>query len=88
MNAASLPELEANLPQFINQGLPEEIQHCYDELQAKLQDEAIAPEEHQELLQLIDVVEQADAARLETLVELAQLRGETFEVVPSNWTGD
>ncbi|MEA5448843.1 hypothetical protein VB780_09710 [Leptolyngbya sp. CCNP1308] len=73
--AASLPELEANLLQAINQELPEEIQHRYSELQAKLQDEAIAPEEHQELLQLIDVVEQADAARLQALVELAQLRG-------------
>ncbi|PZV00241.1 MAG: STAS/SEC14 domain-containing protein [Leptolyngbya sp.] len=73
--AASLPELEANLLQAINQGLSGEIQHRYSELQAKLQDEAIAPEEHQELLQLIDVVEQADADRLQALVELAQLRG-------------
>ena len=73
--SASLPELEANLLQTINQGLPEEVQHRYNELQAKLQDEATAPEEHQELLQLIDVVEQADADRLEDLVELAQLRG-------------
>ncbi|MGF1567543.1 MAG: hypothetical protein ACFCVD_05670 [Nodosilinea sp.] len=42
------------------------------------QHEAIAPEEHPELLQLIDVVEQADAARIEALVELAQLRGVTL----------
>jgi uncharacterized coiled-coil DUF342 family protein len=76
--AASLPELEANLLQAINQGLPEKIQHRYSELQTKLQNEAIAPEEHQELLQLIDVVEQADAARLQALVELAQLRGVTL----------
>jgi len=55
--AASLPELEANLLQAINQGLPESTQHCYNELQAKLQNDAIAPEEHQELLRLIDVVE-------------------------------
>lgn len=76
--SASLPELEANLLQSINQGLPESTQHRYDVLQAKLQNEAIAPEEHQELLQLIDVVEQADADRLEALVELAQLRGVTL----------
>jgi hypothetical protein len=65
--AASLPELAANLLQAINQGLPEDIQHRYSELQAKLQDEAIAPEEHQELLRLVDFVEQADAARLQAL---------------------
>lgn len=76
--AASLPELEASLLQLINQGLPEDIQHRYSELQTKLQDEAIAPEEHQELLQLIDVVEQAEADRLQALVELAQLRGVTL----------
>ena len=76
--ASSLPELEANLLQAINQGLSGKIQHRYSELQSKLQNEAIAPEEHQELLQLIDVVEQADAARLQALVELAQLRGVTL----------
>jgi hypothetical protein len=62
--AASLPELEANLLQAISQGLPESTQHRYNELQAKLQNDAIAPAEHQELLRLIDVVEQADAERL------------------------
>jgi hypothetical protein len=76
--AASLPELEANLLQAINQGLPESTQHRYNELQAKLQNDAIAPAEHQELLRLIDVVEQADAERLQALVELAQLRGVTL----------
>lgn len=70
--AASLPELETSLLQAINQGLPEEVQHRYNELQTNLQDEEIAPEEYQELLQLVDVVEQADAARLEALVELAE----------------
>jgi hypothetical protein len=77
--SASLPELEANLLQAINQGLPESTQYRYNELQAKLQDEAIAPEEHQELLQLIDVVEQADAARLQALMELIQLRRQTLQ---------
>lgn len=73
--AASLPELEASLLQAINQGLPESTQNRYNELQVKLQDDAIASEEHQELLQLVDVVEQAEANRLQALVELAQLRG-------------
>lgn len=76
--AASLPELEGSLLQAINQGLPERTQPRYNELQAKLQDDAIASEEHQELLQLVDVVEQAEADRLQALVELAQLRGLTL----------
>lgn len=73
--AASLPELEASLLQAINQGLPEAVQCRYNELQGKLQANEIAPAEHQELLGLIDVVEQAEADRLQALVELAQIQG-------------
>lgn len=71
---SSLPAQETELLQQINQGLPPEIQQRYDQLQAKLQAETISPEEHQDLLTLIDTVEQADAKRLEALVALAQLR--------------
>lgn len=71
---SSLPEPEADLLQKINQGLPANLQHRYDELRGKLHDETITPEEHQELLELVDVVEQADAERLQSLIELSQLR--------------
>lgn len=70
----SLPQPEAELLQQINQGLPEDIQHRYSELRAKRHAETLAPEEHQELLTLIDTIEQADADRLQHLIELAQLR--------------
>jgi hypothetical protein len=70
----SLPRRETELLELINQGLPEAIQSRYDELQAKLHDETIAPDEHEELLALIDPVEQATADRLRSLIELSQLR--------------
>jgi hypothetical protein len=70
----SLPRRETELLELINQGLPEAIQSRYDELQAKLQDETIAPDEHEELLALIDPVEQATVDRLRSLIELSQLR--------------
>jgi preprotein translocase subunit SecA len=76
--AASLPHQEAELLQKINQGLPEDIQRHYDKLREKLQSETITPEEYQELLALIDTVEQADADRLQHLLELSQLRQVPF----------
>jgi len=71
---ARLSQPEAALLQQINQGLPEDTQHRYNELRAKLQAETITPDEHQELLSLVDIIEQADADRLQHLIELSQLR--------------
>lgn len=70
----SLPQSEAELLQQINQGLPKDTQHRYEELRAKLRAETITPAEHQELLTLVDIVEQADADRLQHLIKLSQLR--------------
>jgi hypothetical protein len=71
--APSLPEEEAGLLQKINQGLPPDVQQHYDELTAKRRAETLTPEEHQELLALIDRIERADAERVQALTELAQL---------------
>src|SRR5574341_306968 len=62
--APSLPKHETELLQKINQGLPAEVRKRYEELNAKLHDEAITPEEHREFLQLVDLIELADAERL------------------------
>ena len=70
----SLPALELELLQKINQALPEEIQQKYNDLSAKMRSQSITPEEHQDLLKLIDVVEQADSDRLQHLMQLSQLR--------------
>lgn len=72
----SLPalELELELLQKINQALPEEIQQKYNDLNAKMRSQTITPDEHQDLLKLINVVEQADGDRLQNLIQLSQLR--------------
>lgn len=71
---ATLSQPEAELLQQINQGLPADIQHRYTELKTKQHAETLTPEEHQELLTLIDRVEQVDGDRLQHLIKLAQLR--------------
>ena len=72
--AVSLSTTETDLLQQINQGLPPTIRPRYEELNAKLHEETITPAEHEELLQLSDQIEQADAERLRHLIALAQLR--------------
>jgi hypothetical protein len=70
----NLPQIETELLQKINHGLPEVTQHRFDELRAKLRQGTINSQEHQELLALVDIVEQADAERLQHLIQLSQLR--------------
>lgn len=70
----SLPALEIELLQKINQTLPDELQQQYNDLSEKMRSGAITPNEHQELLKLIDIVEQNDGDRLQHLIQLAQLR--------------
>jgi hypothetical protein len=76
-----LPKSEADLLQKINQGLPPEVRKRYEVLNAKLHEETIAPEEHQELLQLIDRTELADAERLQHLIELAHIRNVSVDTL-------
>lgn len=71
---SALSASETELIQKINQGLPIGTQQRYDELQTKLRNETIMPEEHQALLALVDVIEQASAERLKYLIALSQLR--------------
>jgi hypothetical protein len=72
--APSMPKNEADLLQKINQGPSPEVRRRYEGLTAKLRAETIMPEEHQDLLQLIDQIELADAERMQHLIALAQLR--------------
>lgn len=65
---------ELELLQKINRDLPVELQQQYNDLSAKMRSQTITPEEHQDLLQLIDIVEQADGDRLKHLIQLSQLR--------------
>jgi hypothetical protein len=71
----SLPKGESELLLKINQGLPLDTQKRYDELVAKRKAETLTPDEHQELLRLIDQIEKADAERMKYMADLAHLRG-------------
>jgi len=82
-----LPKNEAELLQKISQGLPVEVRKRYEELNAKLHEETIAPEEHQELRQLVDHIELADAERLRHLIELARIRNVSVEALQMNRPG-
>ena len=70
----TVDQAEAQLLQRVRQAIPETTQQRYNQLSEKLRTETISSDEHQELLSLIDVVEQANVDRLQNLVELAQLR--------------
>lgn len=72
--APTLPRRESELLQQINQRLPVELEHKFGVLTAKRRSETLTPDEHQELLELVDEIEQRDAKRVEYLAELAQLR--------------
>ena len=50
------------------------MQQQYNDLSAKMRSQTITPEEHQDLLKLIDIVEKADGDRLQHLIQLSQLR--------------
>jgi len=79
--APSLPRKEAELFQKINQGLPVEVQQRFSILTTKRRTKTLTPEEHQELLGLVDDIEQSDAKRVEYLAELAQLRNISIRVL-------
>ena len=79
--APSLPKDETELLQHINCGLPADIRQRYDALNAKLHDETITPEEHEELLRLIDRFELADAERMQRLIALARLRSVSVDTL-------
>jgi len=72
--APGLRQDETRLLQKINRGLPANVQQRYDDLTAKRRAETLTPEEHQELVTLIDRIERSDAERLQNLTKLAQLR--------------
>jgi hypothetical protein len=70
-----LGAIESGLLLRINQGLPDELRDSYDALIARRDEEALTPDEHQELLRLTEEVERIEGDRLEALAELARVRG-------------
>ena len=79
--APSLSRKETDLLRRINQGLPVGKQQRFDELTVKRRADTLNPDEHQELLQVLDQIEQHDVKRLEALAELAQVRNVSIRVL-------
>ena len=73
--APRLSPRESELLLEINRGLPAGAAERYGELMSRRRAEALAPEEHQELLRLTEEAERLQAERIERLVQLAHLRG-------------
>ena len=72
---------ESELLHLISDGLPESFWSRKAELDAKAEAVALTPDEYQERLGLLTELERWQVARLEAVVELAQLREETPHVV-------
>lgn len=89
--APSLSERESELLLAINRGLSGDVAERYRELMRRRQGGVLSPEEHRELLRLTDGLERLQAERIESLSELARLRGmplaslmEELEIRPSS----
>ncbi|HAG82725.1 MAG TPA: hypothetical protein DCL61_16565 [Cyanobacteria bacterium UBA12227] len=80
-NASRLSKAEANLLQKINLGLPPETWERYHTLIAKRRAEMLTPDEQVTLIKISDQIEQANAPRIQYLIELASLRSTSLEVV-------
>ena len=82
--APSLPRAESELLLKIDEGVRRDIQTRYNELIAKRQAEALTPDEYEELLKLTQEVEKLEVRRVESLAELARLRGTSLTAVMEN----
>ncbi len=71
---SSLSRSESTLLSIINQSLGEDERHRFEALKVKRDAGILTPEEHTELIQWTDRLEQQDLARITALAELAQLR--------------
>ena len=72
---------ESELLQTINNGYALELQPRYKILSKKLQQEQITETEHEELTDLITLMEQKNVEWLQAMLELAQIRGVSLEML-------
>ncbi|BAY74045.1 hypothetical protein NIES25_04550 [Nostoc linckia NIES-25] len=68
----------------INQSIPSDIQNDYDELIIKRNAENLTNDEHSELLKLTEHIEKLQAERIESLADLARMRGITLTALMEN----
>ncbi len=79
--APCLPQQEAKLLGVINQGVDANVMQRHIELTNLMHNDKLTEQEHQELIQLIDQIEQADAERMQALVELANIRAVSVDAL-------
>lgn len=79
--APHLPNNEAELLQRINQSVSPKIRRRTAELESKLQEGTLTSVEQDELVGLTDLIEEADAERLQNLILLAQLRNTSVDAL-------
>lgn len=72
---------DLELLQKINLGLPISIWERYDQLKRKREAEQLNPDEQLELIEISDQIEEAHAARMPFLIELAELRKISLETL-------
>lgn len=70
---------QLELLEKVNMGLPIALWERYAILKVKRQEETLTPSEQVELIDISDQIEQANAARMPFLIELAQLRNISLE---------
>ena len=70
---------QLELLEKINMGLPIALWERYTLLKVKRQEETLTPSEQADLIDITDQIEQANAARMPFLIELAQLRNIPLE---------
>lgn len=82
--APSLPTEEAELLKAINTGIPSNMHDRYDTLVERRRAGTLTADEHAELVNLTEELENADAARLSHVASLARLRGVSLNVLLSS----
>jgi hypothetical protein len=81
MRAPSISQPETELLQKINESLPEATWRRYRHLVMLRRQERLTEAEYEELLQISDIIEKHHVQRIELLVELATLRGQSLDQV-------
>lgn len=81
MHARSISHTETQLLQKINQSVSDATWRRYRHLIMLRRQERLSEKEYEELLQISDAIEKYHAQRMESLVELATLRGQPLDQV-------
>lgn len=71
----SLSKKETELFLKLNAGLPLKIQKRFDELNQKRKTETLNPAEHEELINLTEIIEKSNTDRIFYMSKIANLRG-------------